>query len=438
MICKRIKVHVRPGHLDQYLVAQRIWNEHTARCPGYVGEFVGQSPNEPDVVDVHLYWQSRADLERFMAVDHDRIAALSKAEDHYERIEVTILNAILPGAVSADRDESTAARAGRLQQVSEAFRESAALRVAVRAGVFDLLDQSSKTPADLAKQCGGEVNAWRHLLRALRVLELVESDENDLWRNTANATQFLVTRSPMCQRDMILHNTQPSYITRAFGFAEHIGLAADDAGSTDHALFLSAMSATAAAGQADILMSAIDLVGVSTLIDVGGATGPYSIALCRANPQLNAVILDQPATIPLADKAIAEAGLSNRIRIVEYDYRSSPFPERGDAILFSNVLRGETADEIQRILARARTALNEGGKLIVTDLFVETGSPTASAWRAAMFGIHLPPGTNYTMDEMCEVIEKAGFNVTRKITLSPCVVMNGLIEATPIKTWAST
>lgn len=95
MICKRIKVHVKPGRLAEYLAAQAVWNRECARCPGYVGAFCGQTAGQADVVYLHIYWRSREDLDRFMAEDHDRIAALAGAEAHYARIEVTILDSLL-------------------------------------------------------------------------------------------------------------------------------------------------------------------------------------------------------------------------------------------------------------------------------------------------------------------------------------------------------
>ena len=96
MVIKAITVHVKPGHLSEYLAAQRVWNSETRLAAGYLGEFVGHDPNEPDTIHLHLRWRSRADLERFMAEDHDRIAAQARADEHYERIDVRILDELPP------------------------------------------------------------------------------------------------------------------------------------------------------------------------------------------------------------------------------------------------------------------------------------------------------------------------------------------------------
>ncbi len=94
-VVKLITVQVKPGHLDGYLAAQEIWNRETRSAPGYLGGRCGQSPDDPLTVRLMFFWRSRSDLEQWMATDHDRIAALAGADEHYERIEVRVLDQVL-------------------------------------------------------------------------------------------------------------------------------------------------------------------------------------------------------------------------------------------------------------------------------------------------------------------------------------------------------
>ncbi len=96
MVLKCIKVHVKPGHLQQYLSAQEVWNRETRPAPGYLGGFCGRCDDEPETVYLLFCWHCREDLERWMSTEHDRIAALAKADEHCERIEVRVLDAALP------------------------------------------------------------------------------------------------------------------------------------------------------------------------------------------------------------------------------------------------------------------------------------------------------------------------------------------------------
>ncbi len=96
MVVKLITVQVKPGHQERYLAAQAIWDRETRVAPGYLGGYCGRSSPDSEVVQLILFWRSRADLERWMASDHDRIAELAKADEHYERIETQVLDACGP------------------------------------------------------------------------------------------------------------------------------------------------------------------------------------------------------------------------------------------------------------------------------------------------------------------------------------------------------
>ncbi len=96
MVIKLIKVFVKPGRMTSYLAAQEIWNRETRNDAACLGSYCGRGEDEPDCVFLLFFWRSREALDHWMATEHDRIAALAKADEHYERIEVRILDAALP------------------------------------------------------------------------------------------------------------------------------------------------------------------------------------------------------------------------------------------------------------------------------------------------------------------------------------------------------
>ena len=96
MIVKSIKVIVKPGRMDDNLAAQNTWNRETRRDSDCLGTYCGRSEDEPNRVFLLIFWRSREALDHWMAGEHDRIADLAKADEHYERIEVRVLDAALP------------------------------------------------------------------------------------------------------------------------------------------------------------------------------------------------------------------------------------------------------------------------------------------------------------------------------------------------------
>ena len=82
--------------MDAYLDAQRVWNDHVRGAAGYLGVWCGADPQTPNVVDLFVYWRSRADLDAWMAGDHDRIFALVQPDRFYEKLETRVLDGVLP------------------------------------------------------------------------------------------------------------------------------------------------------------------------------------------------------------------------------------------------------------------------------------------------------------------------------------------------------
>ncbi|MCP4246682.1 MAG: DUF4937 domain-containing protein [bacterium] len=429
MVVKLITVYLKPGRREAYLAAQRIWNRETGKAPGYLGCFCGQDPGEPDVLRLQFFWRTREELKRWMDTDHDRIAALAGADEHYERIEVRVLDdlfatSMLPGGLA----DHGSAEAADLQTWCEAYRAPIALRHGVRVGLFDRLASGPVELTALASQMGVDAAPLEKLLHALGAMGLVTTD-TDGWRNTGLAQRTLVQGAPGYQGDMVLHSTQPEYIERMYTFGERLGLSPDKPDpQAYHPRFVQAMANTAAAGQADALLAAVDLTDCRTLLDIGGATGPYSIALCRAYPQLRAVVLDQEPTRPLAEAALKDAGLGDRVRFEVHDYRTGPFPGPVDAVLISNVLRGETPALIDDLLQRVHDALSPGGRVVIPDLYVEE-PPANPGLRATLFGLHLPDGANCSTQQVAEAVERAGFTSRRIERLAGAVVMNAVVEA---------
>src|SRR5258707_379699 len=86
----------------------------------------------------------------------------------------------------------------------------------------------------------------------------------------------------------------------------------------------------ALAGRARIVAPALaknlPLPGARKLLDVGGGTGLYSIALLRVNPTLRAVIWDRPEVLKVAREMAETHGVVDRIDFTPGDMFADPVP----------------------------------------------------------------------------------------------------------------
>ena len=69
-----------------------------------------------------------------------------------------------------------------------------------------------------------------------------------------------------------------------------------------------------AANQARELAEGLDLAGVGRVLDVGGGSGAFAMALVRAGEGIAATVLDLPQIIPLTREYLAAEGLEDRVR----------------------------------------------------------------------------------------------------------------------------
>ena len=107
MWLKEISLQLHPGQIDQFWLAQSVWDSESARCPGYLGTI--QARPASDEALILVFWRDRQSLERFMRLDHDRIAAQAGSEAHYESIRVRQFEAraVEQNLASAFLDQST-------------------------------------------------------------------------------------------------------------------------------------------------------------------------------------------------------------------------------------------------------------------------------------------------------------------------------------------
>jgi ubiquinone/menaquinone biosynthesis C-methylase UbiE len=161
------------------------------------------------------------------------------------------------------------------------------------------------------------------------------------------------------------------------------------------------------------LAAAIPLEGVARIMDIGGGSGAVSIALCRANPSLRAVVVDREQVLAKTRQHIAKAGLSERIVTHAANVFDDRLPEGCDAVVIANMLHDFSPERAAAILARAAGALPSGGRLLVMETAPRddrSGPPLAAVFTVAMI-VNTEGGVAYTPAELHAMIEESGFAV---------------------------
>ena len=191
-------------------------------------------------------------------------------------------------------------------------------------------------------------------------------------------------------------------------------------GREDYRSFIQAMNAIGRelAGPLVERMQAAGLLNFRNFLDLGGASGTYTLAFLRAVPEACGTIFDLPIAIQEAKNRLAkEPDFAKRITLVEGDFYRDELPEGFDAVWVSAIIHQHDRSASRTLYAKARRALKPGGRLLVRDVFFgpdRTGPAAASLFSVNMMA-NTTGGMVYTAAEVCEDLTAAGFEEARLV-----------------------
>ena len=116
------------------------------------------------------------------------------------------------------------------------------------------------------------------------------------------------------------------------------------------------------------------------LLDLGGGAGTYSAAFLAAHPGERALIVDQPAVLDLARRAVPGADLL-ALDLLGGD----PWPAGARIALLANVLHLYGPADAARLVARAAGAVVPGGTVAVKDFDASTDAGVLFSLNMAVF-----------------------------------------------------
>ena len=153
------------------------------------------------------------------------------------------------------------------------------------------------------------------------------------------------------------------------------------------------------------------------MLDMGGGPGLVALALAEANPDLKAVVLDQPAVVKVAQEYIDRYGFSERVSVLGADYVNDDIGESYDLVWASatfNFFRSELPDIFKKI----HQSLKPGGVFACfQDGLTHQGTQPKEMLFSA-FTAHLRDEmTAFHQGEIAQTMLDAGFNKVRSRTL---------------------
>jgi SAM-dependent methyltransferase len=117
--------------------------------------------------------------------------------------------------------------------------------------------------------------------------------------------------------------------------------------------------------EAQGFLALADLTRVRRIMDLGGNSGEFALRLCRANPQLSAVVFDLPVVAAIGREHVSRESEAGRIAFRPGDMRRDELPGDFDLVTFKSVLHDWPDNDAHQLLAKAKQSVRIGGTLAV-------------------------------------------------------------------------
>ena len=304
-------------------------------------------------------------------------------------------------------------------RLASGFMAAKHLFAASELGLFEALADAPTTIDGLAARTGLTPRSARINADAMVALGLFERD-GDAYRNGPVAAAFLSGSGRADLRPLLRMWDKVSYpawceLADALARGPSKEVLLDDELQEVVAAGIEAHDV----GPATALAKAVDFSTHRRLLDIGGGTGTWSIAIAEEHPQLEAAVFELPTVAEVASKRIEEAGLESRITVIAGDAMAGRLPSGYDLFLVANLVHYRSPEQNRELLRRVRDVAEAGSRLLVVDFWTNAThtEPLAAALMAGEFAVHLRDGDVYSVDEIRGCLGETGWRFLEQIWL---------------------
>jgi SAM-dependent methyltransferase len=306
----------------------------------------------------------------------------------------------------------------RFFDMAFSFQRTRALKAALDLDVFTAIGEGAETVAAIAERCHASERGIRILCDYLTICGLVTKD-GGRYRLTPDSMAFLSKRSPMYlggTMDFLASDA----VTRNFNTLTDTirrGSVTDAASMVgegqDHwvnfAKAMVPMMMPAAMGIAEILE--IGAAGPVRILDIAAGHGMFGIVLAQRNPAAEVVAVDLSDVLAVASENAQKLGVAGRHRTLPGDAFQVDYGTGYDIVLLTNFLHHFDLATCTALMRKVAHALKPGGKAVILEFVPNDDrvTPPMAAGFALMMLAGTPGGDAYTLGQLRQVIEDAGF-----------------------------
>jgi SAM-dependent methyltransferase len=301
-----------------------------------------------------------------------------------------------------------------LLEMAGAFRVPCVLGAAAELDVWSVLGDDRLTAEEIAGRLDADLRATRMLLDALAALRVLAKSA-DRYSVPAELKPLLTAGMPQTALPMIHHGMNIHRNWAQLAWVVKAGIPAPRQASirgfdADRAAFIAAMHVVSGPIAGDVVAQLAPLE-FRHVLDVGGASGTWTIAFLRAVEGARATIFDLPDAIRQARDRFAGTDLADRVAFAAGDFYRDELPPGADFAWLSAIIHQHSREESRSLFAKIFRALEAGGRIGIRVIVMEPcrTRPVVGALFAINMLVNTDRGGTYTFAEIAEDLQAAGF-----------------------------
>ena len=314
----------------------------------------------------------------------------------------------------------------------QAIIRARAIMAGSKLGVFDALAAGPATADEVARRIGADPRATGKLLSALTGAGYLHW-KNDRYRLARVARKWLLSNCPCSLHHNMLHRYLEWDIAGHFEDFVKTGKALDvhqDFPAEKWSIYLNGMRSLAGLSAGEVARRLPVPARARTMLDLGGAHGYYSVALCRRYRDLSATIIDLPDAVQAPAPILARENMGSRVAHRAEDVLTADLGNQEmDLVFISQLLHHFDAESNRRLLGKVARALRPGGIIAILEL-IRPRSPRSAGQTGALldlfFAVTSLSGT-WSQAELAGWQQEAGLQPHKPIRLR--TIPGGYIQA---------
>ncbi len=290
-----------------------------------------------------------------------------------------------------------------IMRIAQGFMAAKHLFTATAIGLFEALADGPATLDVIAAKCRIPQRTLRISADAMARLGLLQRD-GDHYRNSPSTAAFLSGAPGPDLRPMLRFWDQISYrLWLNFETAVRAGEGQRqfERFTDEQQQIFSAGVEAFSAGAAAALAANYDFDQHRRVLDVGGGTGSFLIAILRRFPALRGTLFELPGACAVARRRLSDVPEGARIAVVEGNFFENSLPEGHDAMIIANTVHVLSAAHNLELLKRLRASATASARLLLVDVWLDPThtQPPAAALASGEFLMVSGEGQAYGEDE---------------------------------------